>query len=193
MDYSKPIEEIDWTAYARTGGNLEIPELYIVDIQSKKKIKIDTGNEEEQYVFPLGWRPDGSEVIFMKLNRQANKLQLLAANSSTGKSRVIITEENNTFVAGLDFITERWIRQFTLLKDGNTFLWMSERDGWKHLYLYDMNGKLIRQLTKGNFPVIEPIKTDEKEGWIYFRANAEPNLYDTHLYRINFEGKNSNG
>ena len=189
INYSKPNEAVEWSIYAKAGDAIEIPELFVCNILSKQVVKIDVGSNAEQYVFPLGWRPDGSEVIFMRMNRQGNKLELLAANPATGTSRVILVEERNTFVGGLDFITERWIRQFTLLKDGHTFIWMSERDGWRHLYLYDMSGKLIRRLTAGAFPVIEPIKVDEKAGWIYFRANAEPDLYSTQLYRVNFEGK----
>lgn len=189
INYSKPIEEVEWSIYAKTGGRLEIPELFVLDSKTRQPIKIDVGNEPEQYIFPLGWRPDGSEVIFMRMTRQGNKLELLAADPSTGTSRVILVEQQKTFVGGLDFIMVKWARQFTLLKDGNTFIWMSERDGWKHFYLYTMNGKLIRRLTDGSFPVIEVVKVDEKNGWIYFSANAESNLYYTNLYRVNFEGK----
>ncbi|NUY79831.1 DPP IV N-terminal domain-containing protein [Flavobacterium sp. MAH-1] len=190
VDYSKPLEEVQWNIYAKTGDALEIPELFVVDITTGNQTKIEVGGEPEQYIFPLGWRPDASEVLFMRLSRTGNRLELCAADPNTGISRVIIKEKSETFVAGLDFIIEKWIRQFTLLKDGNRFIWLSERDGWKHLYLYDMDGKLIRRLTKGNFPVIEPIKIDEKSEWVYFRANAESNLYDTQLYRIDFQGKN---
>jgi dipeptidyl aminopeptidase/acylaminoacyl peptidase len=189
INYSKPLEEVEWTVYPKVGGALEIPELFVLDITTKRQVKIDMGNEPEQYIFPLGWRPDGSEVIFMRMNRQGNKLELLAADPASGTSRSILVEQQKTFVCGLDFYLQKWARQFTLLKDGNTFIWMSERDGWKHLYLYDMNGKLIRRLTEGTFPVTEVIKADEKTGWVYFTASAESNLYYTNLYRVNFEGK----
>lgn len=189
INYSKPTEEVEWSIYAKAGGALEIPELYVFDVTSERQVKIDVGNNPEQYIFPLGWRPDGSEVIFMRMNRQGSILELLAANPSTGTSRVILVEQQKTFVGGLDFIIEKWARQFTLLKDGNRFIWMSERDGWKHLYLYDMNGKLIRRLTEGSFPVLQVVRADEKGGFVYFSANAESNLYYTNLYRVNFEGK----
>ncbi len=189
INYSKPIEEVDWRVYAKAGGAIEKPELFVLDVKSKRQVSINVGGEPEQYIFPLGWRPDGLEVIFMRMNRQANKLELVAANASTGDSRIVLTEQQKTFVGGLDFITTNWAKQFTMLKDGNRFVWMSERDGWKHLFLYDMSGKLISRLTEGSFPVIEVIKADEKAGWIYFTANAESRLYDTNLYRVNFEGK----
>jgi dipeptidyl aminopeptidase/acylaminoacyl peptidase len=67
---------------------------------------------------------------------------------------------------------------------------MSERDGWYHLYLYDLEGNLIRRLTEGAFPVLEVIAVDEKAGWVYFTAHGDQQrLYDTHLYRVNLKGK----
>lgn len=190
INYSKPLEDVEWNVYARTGDSLEIPHLYVIDTRSGKQVKIAMGGSPQQYVYPLGWTPDGTAVIFMRMNRQGNDLTLLTADPYTGASSVILMEQQKTFVGGLDFIIDKWRRQFTLLKDGKRFIWMSERSGWRHLYLYDMRGKLIRQLTDGTFPVIQVVKVDEKNGWIYFTANAETNLYYTNLYRINLEGKN---
>ena len=67
---------------------------------------------------------------------------------------------------------------------------MSERDGWNHLYLFDINGNLVRRLTEGKFPVVEIIGVDEKLGWVYFTAHDDKSRpYDTHLYRVSLEGK----
>jgi len=190
IDYAKPLEEVNYSIYAKTGETIEIPELFAFDVQSKKQIKIDVGAESQQYVFPLEWTPDGSEFLFMRLSRLGNKLELLAANPKNGASRIIVSEEQKTFVAGLDFIIGNWKKQCTLLKKSNSFIWISERDGWKHFYLYGLDGKLIRRLTTGNFPVKSITKIDENEGWIYFSANAEKDVYDSNLYRVDFKGKN---
>ena len=188
VDYSEPLEKVDFSFYAKTNSVLEKTELYILDVASGAKIEVETGGEPNQYIFPVGWKPDGSEIVFMRMNRVADKLELLAADPKTGKSRIVLTERQKTFVGGLDFITEDWHRQCTMLKNG-TFLWLSERDGWKHIYLYDWNGKLIRRLTKGAFPVVEATKVDDAKGWIYFRANADDHPYDTQLWRVNLKGK----
>ncbi|MCV9926702.1 S9 family peptidase [Flavobacterium sp. LS1R49] len=190
INYSTPIETVDYNVYAKTGGAIEIPELFVLNASSKKQVKIDLGMDSQQYVFPLGWRPDGSEVLFMRLSRLGNKLELLAANANTGVSRVILVEEQKTFVGGLDFLISNWKKQFTPLKGGNKFIWISERDGWKHLYLYGMDGKLLCRLTTGDFPVTGVVKVDEKANWIYFTANGETNLYSTNLYRVDFKGEN---
>lgn len=190
INYSNPIEVMEWSIYAKSGEAIEKSELYVLDVQSKQavRIKID-GGETDHYLFLVGWLLDNSEVIFLKMDRQGKRLDLMAANPSTGECRIILTEQQQTFVGGTDFIYDNWARQFTLLKEQKQFIWMSERDGWKHLYLYDLNGKLVRRLTEGSFPVIRVVATDETAGWIYFTANAESRLYDTNLYRVNFEGK----
>ncbi|MBK1897303.1 S9 family peptidase [Chryseobacterium paridis] len=189
VDYSTPEEKVKYSVYAKTGGVIETPELYVLDVASGKTITMDVGSNAQQYVFPIGWRQDDSEVLFMRVDRLGKKLELLAANPDTGVSRVILTEDSKTFVAGLDFIIDVWKRQFRLLKDNNRFIWLSERDGWRHLYLYDMNGKLIRRLTSGDFPVTGVIRVDEAKGWVYFTANAEKNLYSTNIYRVDLKGK----
>jgi dienelactone hydrolase len=189
IDYATSAETVVMSPYAKTGGALEITELFVIDPKTKGQVKIDVGKDTAQYIFPLGWLPNGTAVLFMRLDRVGKILDLLAADPHSGASRVILSEQNETFVAGLDFIMDNWRKQFTLLNDGKTFIWLSERDGWKHLYLYSIEGNLIRRLTIGSFPVIEVIKTDEKAGYVYFTANAQPDLYATNLYRVSFDGK----
>ena len=76
-----------------------------------------------------------------------------------------------------------------MLPEEDRFIWKSSRDGWDHLYLYSLNGTLIRKLTHGNFPVERLVYYDRATGWIYFTARADPNrIYDTHLYRVHISG-----
>lgn len=115
------------------------------------------------------------------------RMDLMAADPSTGTSRVVVTEEQETYVEGLRFygVADNFL---TLLEDGR-FLWLSERDGWTHLYLYGLDGTLVRRLTHGEFPVNRVVAVDHDAGWIYFMAQAERDRpYDDHLYRIDFEG-----
>jgi dipeptidyl aminopeptidase/acylaminoacyl peptidase len=76
-----------------------------------------------------------------------------------------------------------------MLPDGSGYLWRSERDGWAHLYHYDIDGKLVTQLTSGNFPVISATHIDLAGGWVYLQAHGEPERpYDNHLYRVPLAG-----
>jgi dipeptidyl aminopeptidase/acylaminoacyl peptidase len=158
--------------------------LFIVDIPSQKRTRVETGLGPDQYALIVGWRSDGSELLFYRVDRYWERLDLMGADSATGRARLILTESHPEFSQG------QGQKTFTLLKNGDRFIWLSERDGWYHLYLYAMNGKLIRRLTKGTFPVMEVVAVDERHGWVYFTARAEKRLYDTHLYRINFDGNN---
>ncbi len=186
-------EEVEWMRWRKAGKPLPQTELYIVDIRSKRKVRVDTGEELDQYIEIVGWRPDGSELLFLRTDRTLKRMFLMAANPTTGTVRVILTETQKTFVIGLQVYYVEWtkfLRPFTWLDDGKRFIWMSERDGWNHLYLYDMDGTLIRQLTTGNFPVVEVIAVDEKAGWVYCTGHGDKQRpYDTHLYRVDLDGK----
>ncbi len=191
VHWLKPAVEVEWVPFpfARLDGPLRQSELFVLDILSKQQVRVDTGEEPDQYIHIVGWRPDGSELLFLRMNREFKKLELMAANPTTGSTRVVLTEIQKTFIVGEDF-SSLWPWLFTLLEDGNRFIWISERDGWNHLYLYDLDGTLIRRLTEGTFPVVRVIALDEKAGWVYFSAHADRQRpYDLHLYRVDLEGK----
>jgi len=186
VDYLSPTEEVRWISYSRAGEPIPQTELFIIDILSKTRTRVETGLGPDSYALIVGWRSDGSELLFYRVDRYWERLDFIGVDSTTGRGRLILTESHPEFGSG------RGTKLFTPLKNDDQFIWMSERDGWYHLYLYDMNGTLIRRLTKGTFPVMEVIAIDEERGWVYFTARAEKRLYDTHLYRINLEGNNFN-
>ena len=113
----------------------------------------------------------------------------MAAHPATGATRVILTETHKPVVMNW-WEFPGGTRLFTRLKDSDRFIWMSERDGWRHLYLYDLDGTLIRRLTEGIFPALRVVAVDEKAGWVYFTAHGDQQRpYDTHLYRVDLRGK----
>jgi dipeptidyl aminopeptidase/acylaminoacyl peptidase len=115
------------------------------------------------------------------------RLDVLGVASATGKVRTILTETQPTFIKNIAS-NPGWRDLFTLVDDGKRFVWISERDGWDHLYLYNIDGTLVRRLTSGSFPVLRVVAVDRPGGWVYFTAHAEPRLYDTHVYRVSFDG-----
>ena len=199
VHWLKPTEEVEWVqSDAGRPGPMSQPELFVVDIVSKRQVRLDTGNDPDQHFYLFGWRPDGSELTFLRKSRDHKKLDLMVANPVTGATRIILTETQETFVIDWSFLWFKWLRRFTWLEDGQRFLWLSERDGWNHLYLYDLNGNLIRRLTQGDFPVVRIEAVDEKRGWVYFTAHgerqrpfdrAQDNPYDIHLYRVTLKGE----
>ncbi len=186
VHWLKPTEEVEWEPYVKTGGPMPRTEIHIVDILSRRQIQVDIGDETDQFIWLVGWRKDGSEFLFYRRDGEWKKLDLMAADPTTGATRIVVSEVQETFVLGLEF---GFVQLLTLLEDGQRFIWRSERDGWAHFYLYDFNGTLVSRLTKGSFPVERVVAVDEEGGWVYFSAHAEERLYDTHLYRVDLEGK----
>jgi dipeptidyl aminopeptidase/acylaminoacyl peptidase len=182
-------QEITYAPYPPTGGILERTEVYVVDTISGERTRIDIGENPEQHIYLIGWRPSGSEVLLMRLDRLMKHLDLLVADAKTGHSRVLLSEFQKTFIEALAFDPKNILYPFT---DGSRFVWRSERDGWSNLFLYDSNGNLLHRLTSGETPVESVDTIDEKGGWVYYLASGDRKRpYDVQLYRVDLEGKHS--
>jgi dipeptidyl-peptidase-4 len=127
------------------------------------------------------WLGDGTALAVEKMNRNQDHLTLLFTDALTGKSDVILEEKSPTW------INDTYAKYFYEKK--RQFLWGSEKDGHMHLYLYNLDGSPIRQLTRGDWEVIDLAGVDEKKGRIYFTAN-EGSVLEQHLYRVDEDGKN---
>ncbi|HZI13799.1 MAG TPA: DPP IV N-terminal domain-containing protein [Myxococcus sp.] len=188
IDYSRADGAVELVPYTKSGTPIPQAELYVLDAASGRRVKVKSGAGKDDYLWPLGWRPDGREVFFARMHRTGKRVDVLAADAASGASRVLVTESRpESFVAGLDFVVFPQVRGFTPLKDG--FLWCSERDGWRHVYHYGLDGKLRRQLTRGAFPVEEVVAVDEAKGHVFVKARAEKHPYHSHLYRVGLDGE----
>jgi dipeptidyl aminopeptidase/acylaminoacyl peptidase len=137
----------------------------------------------------MAWRPDGSELLIARYNRVMSQVEIQAVNAHTGSVRTVLTETSVTFIAHHHEVLWGNETGFTLLPDGSGFIWNSERSGWDHLYHYDMEGRLIRQLTDGSWRVKEVIRVDLASGCVYFTGHGDEHRpYDTHLYRVGLDG-----
>lgn len=145
---------------------------------------IDTGtwnsNEVEfEYIARMGWTPDvgdGSQVWLLRLNRDQNHLDLMFADPGTMEPTLVLTDSSSTWV-------EVGSNKLTFLDNGRGFVWMSERTGFNHLYLYDMDGSLVHPITSGPWDVTEFHGIDEEAGVAWFTATIE-NPLERHVYRI---------
>jgi dipeptidyl aminopeptidase/acylaminoacyl peptidase len=180
VHWLKPTEEVEWMPYPRPGGPMPQTELFVVDILSRQPVRVDTGKEPDQRITLLGWRPDGPELLLFRSNRRRTKVDLMAANATSGASRVVLTESQNWFIPTGSL--------FTLLGDGQRFLWAPDREDGQNVSLYDLEGHLIRRLTEGVAGSV--VAVDEKAGWVYFTAAGDRERpYDSHLYRVSLEGQ----
>jgi dipeptidyl aminopeptidase/acylaminoacyl peptidase len=125
----------------------------------------------------------------MRLSRTGKRLDLFAIEAS-GETRLLAYDERPaTFVAGLEFSTADWAWQVTALPDDSGFLWLSERDGWRHVYHYGFDGALKKKVTSGAFPVHRVVHIDSSRRQIYVVASADSaNPYDRHVYRVGLDG-----
>ena len=190
VKYLKYDTDVEFVPTVRAGGAMPVIEFYVIDVLSKRPVKIDLGDTTDQYLTVLGWLPDGSEVLLCRLNREFNSLEILAADPATGETRSVMTESRDTFIKIHHEVFFYGKEGFTLLPDGSGFIWESERDGWNHLYLYDIEGNLQRQLTRGAFPVLDVVAVDQGAGWVNLTAHGDAERpYDTHLYRVGLDGQ----
>ena len=147
---------------------------------AKKTTTLDIGTEKDQYIPRIQWTHDPTCSI-RRMNRLQNRLDLLHVNAVTGLSKVVLTEESDTYV---DLI---FTDDLTYLANGEQFIHASERSGYKHLYLYNLDGTLDRQLTSGGWEVAEFLGIDEPNNTIYY-TSTDVSPLERHLYRQDISG-----
>lgn len=169
--------------YPKAGETNSLVTVWIADVLSGKKTQAPTGSETDIYLPRIQWTKNANLLSIRRLNRLQNKLDLLHVNATTGQATTVLTEESPTYV-DLEFTDD-----LTYLRDGQSFLWSSERSGYKHLYLYDMAGKLRRPVTEGNYEVANVAGVDEKNSTVYY-TSTEVSPLERHLYRTGLDGQN---
>jgi len=174
-------ENIVWK-YPKAGEVNSIVSVHCFNIDSKKTLKIDIGQETDQYIPRIQWTKDANKLAVLRLNRLQNKLEILLSEATSGESRVIYTETNKYF------IDETLFDHINFLNDGENFTLVSEIDGYTHIYLYNLKGEKVKQITSGNFDVTEFYGYDEKNKLFYYQA-AEISPVQRHVYSIDLKGK----
>lgn len=148
--------------YPKAGEKNAVVQILIYNIDDKKTIKSDIGKETDQYIPRIKWTAKADLLSCQRLNRLQNKLELMLIESATGNSKVILTETSSTYIDVTD--------DLTFLNDNKSFIWSSELAGYNHLYHYSMDGKMLQQITKGNWDVIAYKGFDERSKTLYFTA-----------------------
>ncbi len=173
--------KLEWEYYPKAGDPNPNVSLFIADLINNKITFVEEDTTLDQYTAWVFWTPDSKELFYQVLNRDQNHLQLLAANPQTGKSRLVYEEKQNSFV--------EFFEDVHILKDNQGFILRSDKSGFRHLYLFNINGKLKSQLTNGQWTVTKIVHVDEKNRKIYFEGNKDNSL-EIHLFVVDFDGKN---
>ncbi len=173
--------------YAKPGDVLDVESPVLFHVASKKQMFVDNALFPNAYDNSrLAWREDSSAVTFEYNQRGHQVFRVIEIDAQTAKTRAVISEEPKTFFC---YSGKKYRRD---IGDGKEVIWMSERDGWNHLYLYDgKSGQVKNQITKGEWVVREVVTVDEDKRQIWFSASGMypgKDPYFVHYYRINFDG-----
>lgn len=168
--------------YPKAGEDNAIVTIHLYDMVSGKTTPVDIGAETNQYIPRMQWTRNASKLCVRRMNRWQNKLEFLMVDAKTGKSKVILTEENKAYIDINDNVY--------FLESGESFILTSEKDGFNHVYQYDMTGKQIGQITKGKHEVTDFYGINEKKGLVFYQA-AFPTPMDRAVFSAKLNGKGS--
>ncbi|TVQ88269.1 MAG: S9 family peptidase [Bacteroidetes bacterium] len=167
--------------YPKAGEENAHVTIHIYDFKSNSILKIDTGEETDIYIPRIKWTQDPGQLAVFRMNRLQNLLEILLADAETGQTKLMYEEKNKYYIDITD--------DLTFIQDGKTFIISSEKDGFNHLYHYNMNGTQVTQITQGNWEVSKFLGIDEKNKLIYFTSSKE-NPKERHLFSIGLDGNN---
>ena len=179
--------KLDSYSYLKPGDRIAIDKPHLFHIPDKRHITImDELFPNPWSISEIRWSPDSSRLTFLYNQRGHQVLRIISVDAATGEPRAVIDEQSKTFI---DYAG----KQFSHYLDGtNEIIWMSERDGWNHLYLYDaVTGNLKNQITRGSWVVRQVESVNEEKRQIWFQAGGirpEQDPYYIHFCRVNFDG-----
>lgn len=169
-------------AYPKTGERNSACRVGVIAATGGTTTWIDVpGDTRTDFYIPrMEWAGNPNELVVQRVNRLQNAVNVMLADATTGKVRALLTERDGAWVDVRDDAVE-WVEK------GAAFTWVSERDGWRHLYLASRDGKSVRRVTGGDFDVIRVLHVDEKAGRVYFLASPDCPTQQ-HLYRAALDG-----
>ncbi|HNA96920.1 MAG TPA: S9 family peptidase [Chitinophagaceae bacterium] len=167
--------------YPKAGEANSKVDIYIYNVVTGKKVKANY-EQGDIYIPRIKWTQADNELVVYWMNRHQDDLKLLLTNAQTGAGKSLYEEKNKYFIE----INDDW----WWLKDGKSYLFTSEKNGYRHLYLYSLDGTKKTQVTHGNFEVTEVNGVDEKHRLIYY-TKAYPRPMDRNLFVTDFDGNNT--
>lgn len=174
--------------YPKVGQPPSAVKIGVVTITSGDTKWMDVPGDPKQHYIPrMEWADNSSQVVLQQLNRKQNESKLFYCDINTGEAKNFYTESDKAFID----IKSRWNDDdptgWDWLNNGKQFLWVSEKDGWRHIYLIDRNGKETL-ITKGDYDIDNIKCIDEKNGYVYFMASPD-NATQLYLFRVKLDGK----
>lgn len=179
-NYGELYPELYTYKYPKAGEDNSVVEIFVFDIESGQTTKMDIGDETDQYIPRIKWTNDPSLLAIQRLNRLQNHLDILLTEASTGKSNIIYSEDNKYYIDITD--------NLTFLPGGKHFIITSEKDGFNHIYLNNIDGTAGKQLTSGNWEVHKVYGFDAKKKKVFYQS-SEGSPLNRDIYVVDLKGK----
>ena len=166
--------------YPKAGTTNSSCRVGVVDANGGKTRWLETpGDLRNTYIARMEWAANSDEVVLQHFNRLQNTLQLMLGDAKSGKVHTILTEQDSAWVDVVDDM--RW------LDGGKRFTWVTERDGWRHMYTVARDGSDPHLVTSGDFDIAQVLTIDEAGGWVYYLASPD-NPTQRYLFRARLDG-----
>ncbi len=180
VDVSERVAQLKDIKYPMAGMKSHQVTLGIFDVMTQKTTFLKTGTPKEKYLTNIAWSPDEKYIYIAELNRGQDTCKLVRYDAVTGKPDVtLFTETHPKYVEPENPV-------LFLKKSPDNFIWQSKRDGYNHLYLYDIHGNLKKQLTTGSWDVIGVLGLDNTESNLYY-ISTEGSPIEKHIYQLNLK------
>ncbi len=178
--YAHPYDFQYTYKYPKAGETNSTVSVHVYDIQNRKTTQMECGEGNDIYFPILKWSNGNDSLIVVRLNRVQTELEVLNVNPRSGVCSTLLRESDKVYVDYRNYVN------ITFLSD-NSFITLSEKDGYRHIYHYAANGMLKRQITKGEWDVTDFYSYDEKKGIAYFQA-AKEHPSERHVYTVDKKG-----
>ena len=167
--------------YPKAGEDNSVVEIKIFDLDTKIIVPVDLGTNTDIYIPRITWTKSPEVLSVRRLNRLQNSMGILHIDAATGMGKEIITDQSDTYVS---------VEELVYLDDGKHIITTNESSGYRHIYLYDIDGKLIRPITTGQWEVkrFGGVDQSKRKGIVYYTSHEESPL-EQHFYAIDLGGK----
>lgn len=184
VDVSARVAKLKNIKYPMAGMASHEVTVGVYDLSSRKTVFLKTGLPKDKYLTNVAWSPNEDYIYIAELNRGQDTCQLIRYNAHSGERDLVLFSETHPKYVEPE-------NPIVFLKDGKQFIWQSRRDGYNHIYLYDTDGKLVKQLTSGDWDVTAFLGFDEDFDNLFY-ISAEGSPLNKTLYKINIKsGKRS--
>ncbi len=177
VDVSQRVAELKSIKYPMAGMASHHATVGIYDLSTGETVYLNTGKPEDRYFTNLTWTPDGQSLLVAEVNRGQNHMQMKRYNASSGQLMKVLFEERD----------EQWVEPmnppYFLPSQPEQFIWQSERDGFNHLYLYNLSGKMLKQLTRGTWEVSKLLQVSSNGQRVYVETTKDSPI-ERHVYEV---------